>query len=209
MFCLLTLIISFSMSQAWAQETTMTPSSKTDVATPPTKSFVEIAKERGYETPHDTTVEAFRMMRASHITTLDSQIQNLNNADFYEDPLNSKKLLHEELEIIKQSVLAGNYYGTYSELLNFEQLVNDKIKPPAQNKIVNFIDKIINTIETDTTPITPAQMNKAPAFPDHFGIWFWIIVLLIVIAALGASLGCVHHFKKKKIEKKKSQSTQM
>lgn len=114
------------------------------------------AKVADYEEHGDLTIKDVRLMRSTGITSLYNAINALDaNTDFISKSSNTKNLLLTEFQKVNQTILDGEYYGTYVGLSNIEQEAHKSFTQEGKAKILPLVHNLITSIKIDTTPEFP------------------------------------------------------
>jgi len=118
----------------------------------------------------EPTIENIQLMRASGITVLYNEIDNLNETYFISDYKNNKKILLDTTKSIKQNVLNGEYYGTFVGLSKIETIANETLTDEGKAKIIPLVKDLKISL----------QIATSPEFPSFIPLVLGVIMMIVV-----------------------------
>lgn len=106
--------------------------------------------------PEELTLNDNRLMRSTGITTLYKTINSLDSdTDFLSGYAGSKNIMLNETQSVNQTVLHGEYYGTYVGLSSIAQQANKSLTKEGKEKILPLVNDLITSVKIYTTPEFP------------------------------------------------------
>lgn len=107
--------------------------------------------------PRELTINDIQLMRTTGITALYKAINSLDpKDDFLPGYSNSRNTMLNETQNVNQTVLHGEYYGTYVGLSNISQEANKSLTNATKEKILPLVNDLITSVKIYTTPEFPA-----------------------------------------------------
>ena len=107
--------------------------------------------------PDELTLNDNKLMRTTGITALYNTINSLDSdTDFLSGYARSKNIMLNETQNVNQTVLHGEYYGTYVGLSSIAQQANKSLTKEGKEKILPLVNDLITSLKIYTTPEFPA-----------------------------------------------------
>lgn len=118
--------------------------------------FTFDGKSSKQPTSGELTLNDNRLMRSTGITALYKTVYSLDpDGDFLHGYSKNKKIMLSEIQNVNQTVLDGEYYGTYVGLSNIAQEANESLTKEGKEKILPLVNGLITSVQIYTTPEFP------------------------------------------------------